>query len=72
MCRWTQGRTGRRLEAALSEAGNTDVTVKVLPTANHLFQNAKTGGVEEYASLGNQYVPDLFDTIATWINERVK
>ena len=36
------------LQVALENAGNADVTIQVLPTANHLFQEAVTGGVEEY------------------------
>ena len=37
-----------RLEAALTEARNQDVTVRVYPEANHLFMQAVTGQPAEY------------------------
>ena len=57
-------------EAALVEAGNDDVTVVVVPQANHLFQEAVTGNVDEYLSLEMAFVPALLDTITDWIAER--
>lgn len=59
------------LEIALAEAGNTDFTILTLPTANHLFQNAQTGGLDEYPQLPSEFVPELLPTISDWIIERV-
>ena len=60
------------LKAALEKAKNSDVTVKVFPDANHLFQKATTGSVQEYATLPTDFVPGFLDTIADWLLERVK
>lgn len=55
------------LEAALDEVGNTDYEIVTLPTANHLFQDAKTGGVSEYGILPAEFVADFLPTVADWI-----
>ena len=39
------------IEAALKEGGNTRYTIKQLPGLNHLFQTAKTGSPDEYATI---------------------
>lgn len=57
-------------EAALAEAGNEDVTVVVFPQANHLFQEAVTGGPEEYLALEMAFLPGFLDTISDWLSER--
>lgn len=59
-----------RLEAALKEGGNQQVTVKVYPEANHLFMSAVTGEVTEYATLPKAFVPSLMDDLATWVLAR--
>jgi pimeloyl-ACP methyl ester carboxylesterase len=56
-----------RLEAALKEGGNQQVTMKVYPEANHLFMSAVTGQPAEYATLEKAFVPSLMDDIATWV-----
>ncbi len=58
------------MEAALAEAGNEDVTIEVIPGANHLFQRAETGSPTEYASLEKAFIPGLLARIADWILER--
>ena len=60
------------LKAALEQAKNPDVTVKLFPDANHLFQKATTGSVEEYATLPTDFVPGFLDTISDWLLERIK
>jgi hypothetical protein len=59
------------LEAALAEAGNTDVTIVTLAGANHLFQAANTGAVSEYASLPGEFTPELIPEILDWLLARV-
>ncbi len=60
------------LEAVLARAGNADVTIQVLPTANHLFQDAATGGVDEYAALPAQLMPEFLEAISQWLLARVQ
>jgi hypothetical protein len=60
------------LQAALESAGNADVTIQVLPTANHLFQEAVTGGVDEYATLPPQLMPEFLEAISQWLLARVQ
>lgn len=58
------------IEAALAEAGNTDVTVVNFPEANHLFQAAITGNPSEYATLEQAFVPEFLPTIIDWLDAR--
>ncbi len=60
------------IKAALAAGGNTDVTTKVFPEANHLFQAAETGSPNEYATLKPEFVPGFLDTISAWILAHVK
>ncbi len=56
------------LEEAL--AGNPDVTVEVIPRANHLFQAATTGSPAEYALLEPDFIEGFLDTVSDWILAR--
>lgn len=58
------------LEAAMAEAGNSDFTIVTLPEANHLFQQAETGAVTEYATLPAEFTPDFVPTIVDWLRAR--
>lgn len=60
------------LKAALEKAGNKDVSVTIIPDANHLFQKAETGSPNEYAMLPKEFAPGFIDTIVEWVTERVK
>lgn len=60
------------LRAALEQAGNQDVTITVIPSANHLFQDSQTGGVEEYAGLEPRLMPEFLTTISNWLLTRVQ
>jgi hypothetical protein len=53
------------LQAALERAANTDVTIQMLPTANHLFQ-------DEYAALPPQLMPEFLEAISQWLLARVQ
>ena len=59
------------IKAALAQGGNTQVTSKVYQEANHLFQPATTGGVDEYAKL-KTFVPGLLDDMVGWIKGTIK
>jgi hypothetical protein len=56
------------MEKALEN--NTDASIVVFPKANHLYQEAVTGGVSEYATLPKQFVPGFLEAITDWIHER--
>lgn len=55
---------------ALTQGGNMDVTVVVLPEANHLFQAAGSGAFSEYATLPEEFTPDLKPIIIEWIQRQ--
>ncbi len=52
---------------ALSEAKNRDVTTKIFPGLNHLFQHAKTGAFSEYAEIDETFSPEALDYLSTWV-----
>lgn len=54
------------VKQALESAGTSYETV-VFEQANHLFQNAKTGDVQEYATLESAFVDGLIETLSEWI-----
>ncbi|HEX5075541.1 MAG TPA: alpha/beta fold hydrolase [Gemmatimonadaceae bacterium] len=59
------------LAAAVRDAGNKDVTVKVFPTLNHLFLPSKTGSFNEYSHLTTTKVPDdVLVTLTDWVKAR--
>lgn len=51
-------------------ANNKDVTIKKLEGLNHLFQNAETGNVQEYANIEETFAPIALEIIKDWILER--
>jgi pimeloyl-ACP methyl ester carboxylesterase len=59
------------IEAALRKGGNRDVTIKLLPGLNHLFQQCKTGALAEYETIEQTMAPEVLDLIADWIAKRV-
>ena len=58
------------IDTALKRAGNRDYEVKELPGLNHLFQTAKTGSPNEYATIEETFSPTALQIIADWINAR--
>jgi len=58
------------IEAALAEAGNTDVTTRSMPGLNHMFQHATTGGIGEYAEIDETISPEVLEIVYRWIAER--
>ncbi len=51
-------------------AGNADVTVKMMPGLNHLFQSATTGSPMEYATIEETISPEALALIGEWIGTR--
>lgn len=58
------------VETSLKAAGNQDVTVRILPGLNHLFQHADTGAVAEYGTIEETISPEVLEIIGSWIGER--
>jgi len=56
------------IEKALQSAGVSYQT-KVFPEANHLFQKANTGSVQEYSTLESTFVDELIPTLIEWIKD---
>jgi hypothetical protein len=60
----------KAIAEALARGGNGDVTVKVFPGANHLYQQATSGSPSEYPTLAKEFVPGFLETISGWIKAR--
>ena len=60
------------VRAALEESESPDVTVRVLPGLNHLFQTADTGAPTEYVSIEETMAPVALETIGDWIRARTE
>lgn len=60
------------IKAALAKGGNTNVTTVELPGLNHLFQEAETGMLGEYAEIEQTFSPKAMEVVLDWIKERVK
>lgn len=58
------------IRSALESSGNKNVEVIELPGLNHLFQTAKTGLPNEYATIEETMSPVALDTVARWILKR--
>lgn len=56
------------IKKALAKAGNKNVTTKIFPNLNHLFQESKTGVPTEYATIEQTFSPLVLDEISKWIN----
>ena len=58
------------IDTALKGAGNRNYEIKELPGLNHLFQPAKTGSPNEYATIEETFSPTALEIIADWINTK--
>ena len=59
------------LQQVLARAGNDDVTIVVVPAANHLFIKARTGSMGEYATLPKNFAPGVLKSISSWLRDKV-
>jgi len=60
------------IKAALTKGGNTNVTTLELPGLNHLFQEAETGMLSEYATIEQTFSPLAMEVVLNWIKEQVR
>lgn len=58
------------IEAALKEAGNTDVTIKEMPGLNHLLQTCANGTMAEYAEIEETVSPAVIELVVAWVREK--
>ena len=62
-----RGRTPRR---ARVRPATTTSRSSTIPDANHLFQAAETGALEEYGRLADTFSADVLPTLVDWVTER--
>lgn len=60
------------IKAGLAKGGNTNVTTVELPGLNHLFQEAETGLISEYAEIEQTFSPKAMEVVLEWIKERME
>ena len=58
------------IKIALEKAKNNQFEIVEFPNLNHLFQEAKTGSVEEYAQIEQTIAPQVLDKMSSWILKR--
>ncbi len=58
------------IQAALKKGKNKEVTVRILPGLNHLFQHAESGSVAEYEKIEETFAPEAMQAIAEWLRAR--
>jgi pimeloyl-ACP methyl ester carboxylesterase len=55
------------IKASLEKAKNKHFETIEFPNLNHLFQEAKTGSIEEYAQIEQTIAPQVLDKVSSWI-----
>lgn len=55
------------IKDALTEGGNQQVTTKKYEGLNHLFQEAESGMLDEYAQIEMTFSPDVLTDMTAWI-----
>ncbi len=59
------------IKTALEKGGNKNVTTKLFPNLNHLFQDCKTGLPSEYSEIEETFSPAALAEITKWIRRQV-
>ncbi|WP_281239185.1 alpha/beta hydrolase family protein [Flavobacterium praedii] len=60
------------IKNALAKGGNKKVTTTIIPNLNHLFQECKTGLMDEYETIEQTFSPIALEEISKWILVQVK
>lgn len=60
------------IKNSLSKGKNKKVTIKELPNMNHLFQETKTGSINEYEKNEQTFSPIALTEILNWLKIQVK
>ncbi|WZO99095.1 alpha/beta fold hydrolase [Isosphaeraceae bacterium EP7] len=58
------------IATALKAGGNMQVTTRLFPGLNHLFQPAETGSPSEYGSIEQTISPAVLETIRNWVKRQ--
>jgi uncharacterized protein len=58
------------IENCLRKSGNKDVTTKMYPHLNHLFQECSTGSPAEYPIIEQTFSPVVMEDFTNWIKAR--
>ena len=59
------------IKKALKSGGNNEVTTKIFPGLNHLFQQSATGLPGEYAHIEQTFAPEALKEIGDWIVKQI-
>jgi hypothetical protein len=59
------------LRKALAKGKNKEYEIIELEGLNHLFQNAKTGKMDEYSNIEETFSPKALHIISDWILKRI-
>lgn len=62
----------RKLIDDFIAAGKKNFTLKVFPEANHLFQDAETGSVQEYKTLPPEFIDGYLEYVTQWVKKSVE
>ena len=60
------------IQSALNKAGNKNVTTKIIPGLNHLFQHCTKCTVAEYAELTETISPEVLEIISNWLHQTIQ
>lgn len=59
------------ITTSLKKAGNKNVTTKILPGLNHLFQHCTKCTFDEYAKLEETFSPEVLELMNDWLQKNV-
>jgi fermentation-respiration switch protein FrsA (DUF1100 family) len=59
-------------EGLKGEESRRNLTIVVVPGANHFFQNANTGHPAEYATLKKEFSGEFIGTLIPWVAKHAK
>jgi fermentation-respiration switch protein FrsA (DUF1100 family) len=60
------------IAAALQKAGNNNVTTKIFPGLNHLFQHCTKCSTQEYGEITESFAPEALKEIGDWLDNTIK
>lgn len=60
------------MSEAIAESSVPSYTIATIFSANHLFQEAVTGSVNEYARLKREFAPDFLEIFLEWVRDYLR
>ena len=58
------------IQKAIKAGSNSELTTKIYPDLNHLFQHATTGSPSEYAAIEETFSEEVMKDIVEWMEEK--